>query len=155
MPRAKSVLVGEAEKAGHVLFAAQVKGESTQLVFCSRCGAYRQSVPRRLLHQRSGYRERRAQVRLRSICVGRHPTRVSLVKRVPWPLNLASHARRALFAGHTPYLVASGAVIGVPSGCDTVIPVPGAVSPRVCLALDESEGSLVGHSEFEAMCFKR
>ena len=26
-------------------------------------------------------------------------------------------------------------------------PVPGAVSPRVCLALDESEGSLVGDSK--------
>ena len=92
------------EAAGHVLFAACVKGDSAWLVFCSRCGAYQQSVPRRLLLQRIAFRERHAEVRLRST----------------WPAidvarSLMTDTQRLLLSGRT--------VVGVLSGYDAVIPL--------------------------------
>ena len=42
-------LVEEAKAARHVLHAAWVKGDRALLVFCFRCGAYEQSLPRHLM----------------------------------------------------------------------------------------------------------
>ena len=69
---------------------------------------------------------------LRCVPSGQHPTRAPLIQGVTWPLHKVSHARRALSAGDTPCLVASGAAIGVPAGCDAVISVLGTQSVPGC-----------------------
>ena len=46
-------------------------------MLCSRCGAYQQPLPRRLMLKCSSYSERQAEVRLRRTYEGRHPARAS------------------------------------------------------------------------------
>ena len=96
MPRATSALVGEAEKAGHDLFAARVKCDSAQMVFCCRCGAYQQSVPRCSSAQRIANGKRTCAPHHTTI----HPTFTSASTHLMFPhckgmIVCLSHVRNA------------------------------------------------------------
>ena len=66
-----------------VLYVVRVQGDPTPALFCFRCGADQQTVPRLLSLQWSNRREKQAAVRLRRIYGGRHSTRPSLIGGVP------------------------------------------------------------------------
>ena len=120
------------------------------LLFCSRCCAYQQSLPRPSLVQRTSFLKRQAHVRLRRIYNGKHPTRSSGLSASPTTFGAHAHSVRTVvrLSLLVWWMVLTTLVLAFMLESRAVLPTFSV--PTSVAKFDESDGSFVNEHDEES-----